>query len=86
MLCGTPVVAFPVGNVPELVQHRQSGYIARHLDAADLCEGIAWALSGDARAMLERSLRCRVRAASFHDPATAAARHVDVYQEIMQHG
>jgi glycosyltransferase involved in cell wall biosynthesis len=74
MLCGTPVVAFPVGNVPELVQHRQNGYVARHLDATDLCNGIRWALAGDTRAALERSLSCSVRAASFHDPATAAER------------
>lgn len=85
MLCGTPVVAFPVGNVPDLVQHEQTGYVARHLDVPDLCNGIQWALAGDARDALERSLRCRVRAASFHDPATAAERHVMVYLEAMQH-
>jgi glycosyltransferase involved in cell wall biosynthesis len=85
MLCGTPVVAFPVGNVPDLVQHEQTGYLARYLDVPDLCNGIRWALAVDGRAALERSLRCRVRAASFHDPGEAAERHVQVYLEAMSH-
>lgn len=84
MLCGTPVVAFPVGNVPDLLEHGRTGYIARHLDAEDLCQGIRWALEADGRLALQRSLACRLRAERFHDPATAVERHLHVYQEAMR--
>jgi glycosyltransferase involved in cell wall biosynthesis len=84
LLCGTPVVAFPVGNVPELLRHLDTGYIARYQDAADFVNGIDWAIDGDAPTALRRSLRCRQSAAAFHDPAVAADRHLAVYEEAMR--
>jgi glycosyltransferase involved in cell wall biosynthesis len=83
LLCGTPVVAFPVGNVPELLRHEDTGYIARHRDAMDLVRGVDWALEADPASALRRSLRCRLSAAAFHDPLVAADRHLQVYKEAM---
>lgn len=40
MACGTAVVAFAVGGVPEAVRHLETGYAARAGDPADLAEGI----------------------------------------------
>ncbi len=83
LLCGTPVVAFPVGNVPDLLADRETGYLARHQDAADLVCGIDWALNVDAKAAMRRSIRCRQSAAAYHDPVLAANRHVEVYRQAM---
>lgn len=40
MACGTPVAAFAVGGIPEAVTHRETGYLAKPGDAADLARGI----------------------------------------------
>jgi len=48
MACGTPVVSFDVGGVAEAVRHRDTGYVARAGDAADLAEGIRLLLDDDA--------------------------------------
>ncbi len=45
LACGTPVVGFDIGGVPDMVQHRQNGYLARPQDVADLVAGINWVLS-----------------------------------------
>ena len=45
MACGTPVIAFDVGGVSELVHNRQTGYLARYRDISDLAEGIWWLIS-----------------------------------------
>jgi glycosyltransferase involved in cell wall biosynthesis len=79
LLCGTPVVAFPVGVVPDLLQHQKTGYIARYQDADDFATGIDWILDADTQSALRRSMHCRVSASSFHDPLTAAERHIAVY-------
>jgi glycosyltransferase involved in cell wall biosynthesis len=42
---GTPVVAFPVGIIPELVQHCYTGYIAKYGDSDDLVSGVEFVLS-----------------------------------------
>ena len=44
MACGTPCVGFEVGGIPEMIDHKQNGYVARYKDAADLAEGIRYVL------------------------------------------
>lgn len=38
--CGTPVVAYRVGGIPDLVSHQTSGYLAKPYDVKDLAQGI----------------------------------------------
>ena len=44
MACGTPVVGFEVGGIPEMIGHQKSGYLAQYKSAEDLAEGIFWTL------------------------------------------
>jgi glycosyltransferase involved in cell wall biosynthesis len=85
LLCGTPVVAFPVGNVPDLVEHKKNGYIASYENTRDLAEGIRWVTEGMSRQdFLKMSINCRLVAANYHDPSTAAERHISVYQKMLR--
>lgn len=85
LLSGTPVVAFPVGNVPEVVQHKDTGYIARYEDAEDFAKGLVWALAAPrSQEALARGLRSHLVARTHNDPATAVARHLRLYQEILE--
>lgn len=38
--CGTPVTSFPIGVSLDLVKHRETGYLAKFLDAEDLANGL----------------------------------------------
>lgn len=42
--CGTPVVGFNVGGIPEMINHKMNGYLAQYRDAQDLQEGIRYCL------------------------------------------
>lgn len=42
--CGTPVVAFNIGGIPEMIKHKSNGYLAKYKDSEDLAEGIAYCL------------------------------------------
>lgn len=44
LACATPVVAFNVGGIPDLVRHTKTGYLAKYKDATDLAVGIDWCL------------------------------------------
>lgn len=85
LLCGTPVVANPTGNVPELVRHLENGYLASYNDAKDFAKGIMWAidLSHDEAGSIKRSLDCHIRAADFHSPVRAADRHIALYRQML---
>lgn len=41
MACGTPVVGFNVGGLPDIVQHLQTGYLAQAFDPSELADGVA---------------------------------------------
>ncbi|MCK5343004.1 MAG: glycosyltransferase, partial [Candidatus Heimdallarchaeota archaeon] len=40
MACGTPIIAFETGGIPELITNMRSGYIARYKDVDDFVKGI----------------------------------------------
>jgi glycosyltransferase involved in cell wall biosynthesis len=40
MACGTPVLAFKTGGIPEMIDHKVNGYLAEYNSVDDLKEGI----------------------------------------------
>lgn len=42
--CGTPVVAFNIGGLPDIVEHKSTGYLAKAFETEDLAAGIRWVL------------------------------------------
>ncbi len=42
LACGTPVVAFDIGGIPEQVFHKKNGYLARMGKIDDIIAGIVW--------------------------------------------
>ena len=59
LLCGTPVVAFPVGVSVELVQTGHTGYQAKYGDSADLAKGIDAVLALPLSEWKQMSGNCR---------------------------
>jgi len=47
--CGTPVVAFNAGGIPDMVDHMKNGYLAEPYEDEDLAKGIEWVLSNEER-------------------------------------
>ena len=45
LCCGTPVVGFDNGGIPDMVVHHQNGYLAKYKDSQDLMNGIKYCLS-----------------------------------------
>lgn len=42
--CGTPVVAFNICGLPDIVEHKRTGYLAEAFVSEDLAKGIQWVL------------------------------------------
>jgi len=47
MACGTPVAAFDVGGVSDMVRDGETGLLAKPLSPEDLCDKIEWMLDHD---------------------------------------
>lgn len=82
MACGTPVVAFGVGGVPELVRPGVTGCLAKPEDPQALAAGVA-GLLGDKAELAAMSVRCREVAVSEYTLELQARRYVDLYQRLI---
>jgi glycosyltransferase involved in cell wall biosynthesis len=47
MCCGTPVVGFDVGGIPDMIKHKENGYLAKYKDAEDIANGIKYCLENN---------------------------------------
>ncbi|TKK70330.1 glycosyltransferase [Ilyomonas limi] len=43
--CGTAVVGFDVGGIPDMIRHKKNGYLAKYKDAVDIAKGITYCIN-----------------------------------------
>jgi glycosyltransferase involved in cell wall biosynthesis len=82
MACGTPVVAFRIGGLPDIVEHCRTGYLAEPLDTASLATGIAWVLQDHARRG-ELGDAARTTAERRWAPRVVAQAYVELYEDAL---
>lgn len=83
LACGTPVVSFRVGGIPESVRPGVTGYLARPGDVRDLRDGIVQLLQ-DAALRNHMRQQCRAIAVREYSSALEARRYVELYRYMLQ--
>ena len=79
LACGTPVAAFAVGGIPEMIRPGGTGFLARPLDPADLARGICELLARGG-GMREA---CATFARETYAPEIVARRHMELYRSLI---
>ncbi|PSL18413.1 glycosyltransferase family 4 protein [Dyadobacter jiangsuensis] len=83
MACGTPVVGFDTGGIPEMIDHWKNGFVATAKSAASLSEGIQWILKCDADGSLSADARRKVL--ENYSEAVVARQYSQLYDSLL-HG
>jgi len=81
MACGVPCVGFKVGGIPEMIDHKRNGYVAKFRDTADLTDGIYWVLNeADAAGLSDN---CQRKVAACYSQQAVALRYIEVYNQAL---
>ncbi len=81
LACGTPVVGFEVGGIPEMIDHQQNGYLATYKSADSLAEGINWILQNTDYQKLCDNARQKV--VNNYSESVVAKRYVALYESLI---
>lgn len=54
LACGTPVVGFNIGGIPEIIEHKENGYLAKYKDSEDLASGIKFCIETNLKGRLSQ--------------------------------
>ena len=79
--CGTPVVAFTTGGIPDMVQHKYNGYLAQYRSSADFAAGINWVFSNSERAVLDLNARKSIE--DNFSESIIAKQHMELYSAVL---
>jgi len=80
LACGTPVVAFNTGGIPEMVDHQQNGYLAQFKSADDMAKGLNEVLNGDAKL----TVNARQKVLDNYTNEKVAKQYINLYQSIIK--
>jgi glycosyltransferase involved in cell wall biosynthesis len=75
-------VGFNTGGIPEMINHKQNGYVAEYKNSTDLADGIQWVLH--APNYDELSNKARKKVESTYSEIIVAKKYIELYKNIMQ--
>lgn len=81
MACGVPCLGFKVGGIPEMIEHKKTGYVAQYKSCDDLSAGLYWLLAEADRDELSAAARRKVCREYSQD--AVALRYTEVYNEVI---
>ena len=80
--CGTPVVGFDVCGLPDIVEHRRTGFLATPFDTQELALGIKWILEDPDR-LRQMGLAARRRAEANWTYDLVARKYILLYEKVI---
>jgi glycosyltransferase involved in cell wall biosynthesis len=79
--CGTPVAAFNVGGLPDIVAHCKTGWLANAFDPSHLADGIVWLLEDKERHAIVAAAARRQALERYSEPVVAV-QYAGLYRQV----
>jgi glycosyltransferase involved in cell wall biosynthesis len=81
MACGTPVVAFNSGGIPEMIDHQINGYLAKYKSVGDLKDGILVLIQNqDLKKLSENAIQ---KVSTHYSQIAVADKYKKIYQSLI---
>lgn len=80
LACGTPVIAFKTGGIPDMVKHEHNGYLAEYRSAVSFANGMEWIIKHPDRKTL--NFQARKTILDNFSEEVIAKQHIQLYNEL----
>lgn len=82
LACGTPVIAYDIGPMPELIQDRKTGFVAPDVSVESLAATLEEVLEAPEH-LAEMWQSCREEAEQKYDLSKQTKKYIDLYEKIL---
>jgi glycosyltransferase involved in cell wall biosynthesis len=79
LFCGVPIAAFATGGIPDIVEHKRTGYLAKLFDTEDLFRGIRYCLDNQTD-LIHNSIAKAKRDFNNRD---VVDKHIELYKTLL---
>ena len=79
--CGTPIVSFSIGGLPDLVKHKKTGFLAKAFNTKDFANGIAWVLKNNINGKLSKNARAQI-VKNFSEKIISQ-KYIHIYKKVL---
>jgi glycosyltransferase involved in cell wall biosynthesis len=83
LACGTPVVAFNIGGMPDMIDHKGNGFLVNEINADKLKTAIKWILDIDEILKKTISYNARKKVVDNFNRTKIANSYLKLYQELL---
>lgn len=83
MACGTPVIAFRTGGVPEMIDDRKTGFLAEERSSDSFADGIRWVIENNNNGFTKPCVDFVTRN---YGESIVASRYLQLYESILNNG
>ena len=80
--CGTPVIAFTTGGIPDMVKHEYNGYLAQYRSSESFADGMEWIIKHPDREKL--NLQARQTVMEGFSETIIANKHLNLYNTLLK--
>ena len=80
LACGTPVVAFDIGGMPDMIDHKVNGFLAPPFKTGELAEGIRWAQAQRGNDAVRHAARRKIL--QDFSPAQETDKYIALYDRV----
>ncbi len=81
--CGTPVLAFNIGGMPDMINHLHNGYLASAVSSKDLLEGMLWFINLDENTKTNLGLNGRKLVVDKFSSEKIANKYIEIYKRLL---
>ncbi len=81
LACGVPCIGFNVGGIPEMIDHKQNGFVASLGNTAELATGINWILQNENNVPLSENAVKKVKIT--YSKQIITQKYLDVYRQAV---